>query len=263
MPELAEVVSFCRRWDPGLGDPILRVHCNPRARVFRGVETDALRAALPRQRLVTSATHGKQMIFRFSRAALGVHLGMTGELRVEPADYAPAKHDHLVLGQKRRALVFTDPRAFGQILFHPDASDPPWWAGRPPAVLSPGFSAAAVAGFLARRKGAPLKAVLLMQEQFPGIGNWMADEILWRARLAPARRAGDLTPAEARLVWRETRTVTRFALRTIGQDAGDPPDTWLFPHRWRDGGACPRCGLDLRRAPIGGRTTCWCPRCQR
>jgi formamidopyrimidine-DNA glycosylase len=107
-----------------------------------------------------------------------------------------------------------------------------------------------------------LKAVLLMQDGFPGVGNWMADEILWRARLHPARRADKLASEETKKLFRELRFVCREALRTVGENFGDPPAHWLFHRRWRAGGDCPRDGRKLLRAEIGGRTTCWCGSCQ-
>jgi len=87
----------------------------------------------------------------------------------------------------------------------------------------------------------------------------MADEILWRAGIHPARRAGELSAGERRRLHRETRWVCRRVLETVGVDWSSPPKTWLFPHRWRDGGTCPRTGVALVRETIGGRTTCWSP----
>lgn len=74
---------------------------------------------------------------------------------------------------------------------------------------------------------------------------------------------GELTPAEIRKLWRETRWVCEQAQATIGETYADPPSTWLFPHRWEDGGKCPRTGAPLVREQIGGRTTCWSPKRQR
>ena len=128
-------------------------------------------------------------------------------------------------------------------------------------MLTPRFTARAVADFLARRRRAPLKAVLLMQEQFPGIGNWMADEILWRAKLHPATPAGTLATDQTRALWRAVRWVSRTAVKII-QDDWSYPESWLFQHRWGSGRHCPRCHAPLERASIGGRTTCWCPACQ-
>ncbi len=113
MPELAEVEYFRKQWDGGAGKRILAVETNAN-RIFRGVDLAALRGALTGARLLDSRTHGKQMLFRFSKKAwLGVHLGMSGALRIVPGEVAREKHDHLVLRQKGQALVFSDPRKFG------------------------------------------------------------------------------------------------------------------------------------------------------
>jgi formamidopyrimidine-DNA glycosylase len=181
---------------------------------------------------------------------------------VAPASLEPAKADHLVLVQTRRSLVFSDARMFGRVLFHPDADAPSWWAQQAPAILSPAFTVCEVCSFLQRHARAPIKAVLLRQERFPGVGNWMADEILWRAGIHPRRAAGSLTAHETERLHREARWVCRRALATIGRTYRDPPRTWLFPHRWVDGGRCPRTGARLLREKIGGRTTCWSPGCQ-
>src|SRR5271156_2987172 len=97
----------------------------------------------------------------------------------------------------------------------------------PPDLLSPAFTVQLLGGFLKRRARAPLKAVLLMQERFPGIGNWMADEILWRAAIHPKQPAGSLKTSQTKALYREIRTVCREALRIIGRDWSDPPDSWL------------------------------------
>ena len=260
MPELAEVEYFRKVWNPGLGKAVERVELHPKTRVFRGTDAKALERVLTGAKLKSSEARGKQMIFRFDRATVGIHLGMTGELRVEKADYEVKKHDHLVLFQKKQALVFEDARQFGRVLFSEGKNDPEWWEKLPPEVLSKEFSKEALAAFLQRRKGAPIKAVLLMQERFPGIGNWMADEILWQGRIHPATPAGKVKDTDE--LWKIVRHVSREAIRIIGKDWSDPPDSWLINHRWKHGHACPRCGVDLERKEIGGRTTCWCPRCQ-
>lgn len=275
MPELAEVEFYRKRWAAGHGGRITAVAARPGKKVFRGTDAADLSRQLTGTVLRDSFTAAKQMIFRFrggaladgSTAWLGVHLGMSGELRVEPATYTAGKHDHLILRQPKRSLVFTDPRMFGLIRFSVGPTAPAWWTEIAPAILSPAFTVAAVADFLRRRARAPLKAVLLMQERFPGIGNWMADEILWRAALHPRQPAGTLTPVEIRRLHRECRNVCRLALRAIAGAGGKlPPDlnahiprSWLFWHRWSDGGICPRTRQPLVREEVGGRTTCWSP----
>jgi formamidopyrimidine-DNA glycosylase len=265
MPELAEVDYFRRQWEPGLGCDIRKVALHPQARIFRGVNTTRLVRSLSGATLNRSEARGKQMLFVAKKHGskevywLGLHLGMTGKLRIEPPGFRPAKHDHLVLFQARHALVFQDARLFGRVLFEEGADAPKWWAKVPPALLSSAFTAKELQVFLKRRARAPIKAVLLMQERFPGVGNWMADEILWRAAIHPGQAAGSLDVAQTKVLYREIRWVCREALRIIGKKWDDPPDSWLFNHRWQKGGRCPRTGARLEHATIGGRTTCWSP----
>jgi len=265
MPELAEVEYFRTRWNPGLSRKIEEVLVHPKARLFRGTDTKALVRALTGATLERSEARGKQMLFvaepakKKTRAWFGIHLGMTGELRLEKPGFAPAKHDHLVLRQAKHVLVFQDARMFGRVLFAESVEMPKWWAKIAPDLISKEFTERALAEFLKRRARAPIKAVLLMQKRFPGIGNWMADEILWRAEIHPKQPAGSLDAAMTKALYREIQTVCREALRIIGKKWDDPPDSWLFNHRWQKGGTCPKTGAKLMHATIGGRTTCWSP----
>ena len=263
MPELAEVEYFRKRWDPGIGDRVIAVQLHAEKRIFRGTDVAALKRQLTKQRLLRSTARGKQMLFVFSGDnCLGIHLGMSGKLRTEAADFRAAKHDHLVLRQKKRSLIFSDARQFGRVRFHRGPDAPAWWEGSAPQIHSPEFTLAKMREFVRRHGRAPIKAVLLLQSGFPGIGNWMADEILWRARIVPRRLGGKLNEARLRALWRSTRFVSRASLRTIGRDNSDPPKGWLLHERWLAGGKCPRHGQTLCRATIGGRTTAWCALCQ-
>jgi formamidopyrimidine-DNA glycosylase len=263
MPELAEVEYFRKQWDAGLRQAITRVHLHAGKRISRGLDARLVVEALTGAKLLGSEAHAKQMLFRFSGGAwLGIHLGMTGKLSVDSADFFPDRHDHLVLYQTKRALVFRDPRMFGRIRFH-KGTTPEWWTDLPPAVASPVFTAELVREFLTRRARAPVKSALLMQERFPGVGNWMADEILWQAGISPKRLCRSVTGAEVGTVWRKTRFVCARAMATVGVDFSDPPKGWLFHARWSSRGKCPRCKSQLKTAQIGGRTTRWCAQCQR
>src|SRR6267143_4938035 len=264
MPELAEVEYFRRRWDVGIGDRVFKVSLHSRKHLFRETDTAALRRNLIGTRLSRSEARGKRMLFCFSGDNwLGLHLGMTGKLRVEPANFRPAKHDHLVLYQRDRALVFTDSRQFGRVQFHHGKDAPVWWDSAIPEIASASFRRAFFEDFLKRHGKAPIKAVLLMQSGFSGIGNWMADEILWRAKVLPSKITGSLSSKERGALFRATRFIARESLQITAPDLSDPPKSWLIHQRWRAGGKCPRNGTMLRRARIGGRTTAWCPRCQR
>jgi formamidopyrimidine-DNA glycosylase len=166
------------------------------------------------------------------------------------------------LRQRKQSLVFADTRQFGRVRFHVGETTPAWRANLPAAILSNQFTRTMMEDFLRRHGRMALKAVLLLQEGFPGVGNWMADEILWRAGLRPARLAAKINAAEAKNLFREVRFVCREAMRTVSANFDYPPAPWLFHRRWRRGGMCPRDGSPLSRAEIGGRTTCWCRSCQ-
>jgi formamidopyrimidine-DNA glycosylase len=264
VPELAEVEYYRKQWDVGLRRRVEAVQLHAGKRIFRDTDTRALARKLKGSRLVQSTARGKQMLFRFSGGSwVGIHLGMSGALRSEPAGFRPLKHDHLVLQQAKHALVFRDPRQFGRVRFHHGDSTPAWWNEAAPEIGSTAFSARYVSEFLKRHRRAPIKAVLLLQSGFPGIGNWMADEVLWRAGIAPSTRSGELDARQQAAFRRATRFVSREALRIIGADNADPPQSWLIHHRWKPGGICPRDGTPLARGTIGGRTTAWCPQCQR
>jgi formamidopyrimidine-DNA glycosylase len=91
------------------------------------------------------------------------------------------------------------------------------------------------------------------QSVVSGVGNLLADEILWRARLDPRRPAGELSAEELDRLRREVRAATRSAIRRGGAHTGD-----VIASR-RRGALCPRCGAEMQRATVGGRTTFWCP----
>ena len=264
MPELAEVEYYRKQWDAGIGAKVLRVELHADKRIFRGTDTDAMLREVPGARLLASEARGKQMAFQFSRGVwIAIHLGMTGKLRVEPPNAAAGRHDHLVFRQKRQALVFSDARQFGRVLFFKGKGEPPWWANLPKALTSPAFTPAALHDALQRHRRLPIKPTLLRQQHFPGVGNWMADEILWRARIHPCTSSGDINGASRTALWKGIRFVCLGALKHVGKDFSDPPRGWLFHERWSRKGKCPRDETPLKRYTIGGRTTAWCPKCQR
>ena len=264
MPELAEVEYFRRRWDGGIGHHVLKVALHSNKRVFRGTNTRVLRAELVGARLLSSEARGKRMLFHFSNENwLGLHLGMSGRMRTATSSFRPQKHDHLVLYQRKCALVFTDARQFGRVQFHHGKEAPSWWENGVPEIISKKFDRAFLDRFLERHRKAPIKAVVLMQAGFSGIGNWMADEILWQARILPSKRAGRLNAKERARLCRQTKFVAGQSLRIIGPDDSKLPSGWLIHQRWNATGKCPRHKTLLRRVRIGGRTTAWCTRCQK
>lgn len=264
MPELAEVEYFRRIWAQAEGSRVIDVSVQIEKRIFREIEDARFPKVLIDSRLNGSERKGKQLCFRFGRDYwLGLHLGMTGRTLYCCDPKAQHKYAYLTLYLERNErLIFQDPRLFGKVLFSSGRTRPSWWSVIPEELTSEHFTLDRMSAFLSRRARSPIKTVLLMQEAFPGIGNWMADEILWRSRIAPTVLAGSIAEPERTALYTSIRSVCLDALRVIADGWNRPPDDWLFNHRWTDGGVCPKTQQPLVREKINGRTACWSPHWQ-
>jgi formamidopyrimidine-DNA glycosylase len=190
--------------------------------------------------------------------ALGLHLGMAGRIVVDDAAAGDPEPD----GERPSAawdrftlrfadggrLALRDKRRLGRAVLDPDLS------GLGPDAAEIGRDA-----FRGRvgRGSAPVKARIMDQAVIAGVGNLLADETLWRARLDPRRAAGDLDDEELDRLRRELRAAIRSAIRRGGAHTGE-----VIPAR-RRGARCPRCGAAMARATVAGRTTYWCTAEQR
>jgi len=198
-----------------------------------------------------------------------IHLGMTGRLGVHRADEPLPKHTHFIATlDDARELRFTDPRRFGQIFLARDGDAAEWLAPLGPEPLD-----VTAAEFRARLAGraARIKSLLLDQRFLRGIGNIYADEALWRARIHPLRTAGSLTRAEATKLRAAVQRVLRKAIARGGSsisdflDADGRPGSYQREHcvYGREGEPCLRCRARIRRIVVAGRSSHFCPRCQR
>ena len=202
----------------------------------------ALAGATP----VAAHRRGKAMWIEMEDGpTLGLHLGMAGRIVVDGRGSQRGWDRFTLAFEDGGSLALRDKRRLGRVVLEPDLS-----------VLGPDAAEVSRREFRERvgRGHAPLKARMLNQKVIAGVGNLLADETLWRARLSPEREAGSLSEEELDELRRELRAATRRAIRRGGVHTGD-----LIRHR-RRGGACPRCGATLERATVGGRTTYWCPR---
>ena len=193
-----------------------------------------------------------------------VHLGMTGRLTVGPAGAPVAKHTHLVARLKSgRELRFVDPRMFGKLAV---AREPFETAGTEP--LDIGFEL--FAG-LFRKRQTPIKSALLNQKLLRGIGNIYADESLARAGIRPRRRTATLTRADLHRLFESVQQVLNQAIAAGGSsvsdyvDAAGEPGFFQFQHRvyGREGEPCFSCGALIKRVVIAGRSSHYCPKCQK
>jgi len=192
---------------------------------------------------------------------LVVHLRMTGDFEVTDPKAPIHPHTRVVFEIDRRHLRFIDQRRFGHMdLLTPQGlSQFPGLARMGVEPLGPQFTLEKFRQLAAARRGA-VKALLLRQDLVAGIGNIYADEILWHARLHPARRMESLRPDRITLLYRTIRTVLRTAVSGLSR-YGRPYGRLLAARE--QNGHCPRCGRPLAIDRIAGRTTYFCRTCQR
>lgn len=197
------------------------------------------------------------------------HLGMSGRWRIDPAAELP--HDHVILETESHRLALNDPRRFGSLDLVPTAELAAWppFAALGPEPLGPGFNAAHLAAAFADRI-APVKALLLDQRIVAGLGNIYVCEALYIARIAPMKPAGQIAKARLEKLVAAIRDVLLAAIEAGGSTLRDyaRPDGELgyFARQWRvygrEGEPC-ECGGKVARRLDGGRSTFWCPKCQR
>jgi len=269
MPELPEVETIARGLNCRLaGDRIESVWIgskpeplkSPAAaieRVLRGARIEAVRRA------------GKHIVCDLD-AASGpaqwiVHLGMTGRCVVCAPEAERRPHTHLIASlESGRELRFVDPRRFGRLEV---------LRGRKFAAAGEEPTSAARERFVELFKGrrTPIKSALLNQKILAGIGNIYADESLFRAGVRPRRRAARMTRAELSRLYDALRQVLAEAIAAGGSsvsdyvDAGGESGLFQLEHRvyGRTGEPCPLCGSRIQRVVIAGRSSHYCPKCQR
>lgn len=262
MPELPDVEAVARRLRGALaGRRISRVDVLDRTVVRSpGPRTFARRL---RGRMIREiARRGKYLLVYLSGGAVLVgHLRMTGDFLTTSHLEPRRPHTRLVLGMNGLDLRFIDQRRFGHVDLIDERGVATFAGLRTLGVepLTAAFSVEYLRRLIARRRGM-LKAFLLRQDLIAGIGNIYADEILFQAHLHPARRLETLRPAQVTALHRAIRRVLRRAIAALSR--GGAPVGGLVAVRDR-GGTCPRCGRPLRIATIAGRTTYFCPHCQR
>lgn len=274
MPELPEVETVVRGLRAVLpGRRILSVRLGKTDFID---DPAALERELPDCRIADVQRRGKYIVFPLEGNAQGtdpplliVHLGMTGRLAVQATAAPAAPHTHVFFAlDDGRELRFTDPRRFGRIALFTAAQFASAFArlGAEPLEVSEAEFRRLLAGRRAR-----IKALLLDQRFLRGIGNIYADESLWRAKLHPARLGASLSFSDVHRLLESIRHILRAAIRLGGStisdfaDANGQPGEFQMRHRVydREGKGCFRCGAKNRRIIVAGRSSYFCPRCQR
>lgn len=258
MPELPDVEGFRRVLAAHAVNRLVRAVEVADSGVLRGVTGNQLRDAVRGHRFREPRRHGKWLIVPVTGGpVMLVHFGMTGALRWGSADDERGAHDRVVFRFRDGELRYVDQRKLKGIRL---AADEAAVAERLDEL---GPDAVDISrADLGERFGCEpqgIKSALTDQGVVAGLGNLLADEILWRARISPRRSCADLDRADLTRLHARMRTVLRSAAK-----AGrvPPRQAWLTGHRDEPGARCPRCGTPLRHGRLNGRRTVWCAHCQ-
>jgi formamidopyrimidine-DNA glycosylase len=278
VPELPEVETIARGLHQRVaGDTVESVWIGSRKQPFKSPAT-AIATTLEGKRIASVHRAGKHIVFDLERDAPPkkrkradsqtaqwiVHLGMTGRLVVSEPAADVAKHTHLIAKlASGRELRFIDPRMFGKLSVHPGGFDP---GGVEPLQVSEEQFVA-----LFRGRKTPIKSALLNQKLLRGVGNIYADESLFRAGIRSRRRAATITRKQLGKLHRTVQEVLREAIALGGStvssyvDADGKEGFFQLQHRvyGREGEPCLVCGTPIRRVVLAGRSSHYCPKCQK
>jgi formamidopyrimidine-DNA glycosylase len=270
MPELPEVETTRRGIAPHLiGHRVTAlVIRQPR---LRWPIPPVLRRKLPGQEIEKVERRAKYLLVHTGAGSALLHLGMSGSLRVLPADVPPGAHDHFDWRlDSGRILRFTDPRRFGCLLWQAVGTTHSLLASLGPEPLSDQLDGAHL-WKMSRSRSAPVKTFLMDQKIVVGVGNIYAAEALFAAGIHPRRAAGSVSQARYLRLADEVKRILAHAIRRGGTTLRDfiSPDgvpgyfeQELFVYG-RAGEPCKVCNTPIRAMVLGQRSTFYCPRCQR
>lgn len=274
MPELPEVETVCRGLAAHLLDRrIERVAIFQRQVVHRPKEDSVSFSMLLQGRCIHRVERrGKYIILVLDEGWLVCHLRMTGKLLMKDGAYQKKKHDHLIFYLDNESqLVYEDVRRFGGVGFY--SASP--YTESPLSILGPEpLQEAFSSDYLyqccqGRRK--PIKSMILDQYVVAGIGNIYADEILFRAEVRPLKSAYRIRKIECERIVQVTKDVLQEAILAGGSTIRDyvnsdnKEGSFQLLHRvyGRSGEPCVKCGTSLKKVNVGGRSSVYCPHCQK
>lgn len=269
MPELPEVEAVAQTLRP-----LVRGRRVVRCEVLHAIAVRPQSAALLRRRtegcrVQDVERHGKYLALRLDEGCAVLHFKLDGQL-VWFDDHRVTGHVDVALHFPHGTLGFLDRRHFGRVNWFRSPEEVPGIRTLGPDALSPRFTPDYLRDLLAKSRR-PVKLLLLDQTRVAGLGNIYAGESLWRARVSPRRRAHRVRPEEARRLHKAIVDVLRRALECCLDPAPDfrNPEWWfqglekILGVYGREGKPCRRCRTRIRRIEQGGRSSYFCPSCQR
>jgi formamidopyrimidine-DNA glycosylase len=273
MPELPEVEVTRRGIDPHVAGQVVTAVAVRNAALRWPVPAD-LEATLKGRTLRTTARRGKYLLLHFDHGHLLVHLGMSGSLRVLPADTPPRPHEHVDIVFGPILLRLHDPRRFGAVLWHDAATGLLQSHALLTSLGLEPFDPAFDGDHLyrqTRKRSAAIKQVLLAGDVVVGVGNIYASEALFRARIRPTTAASSIGRERYATLAATIRATLREAIEKGGSTLRDfvraDGASGYFQLEYfvydREGQPCRHCGTPIRAIRQGQRSTFFCPQCQR
>lgn len=270
MPEAPEVEAVARTLRPLVSGRMIRACRVIHPITVRPVSPASLARSLRNNRIVKVVRHGKYLILLLSRGCVVIHFRLDGRLLWFAGPPLHTLHVDVLLELDRGTLGFVDQRHFGRVNWYPTLDTAPGLTNLGVDVFSPQFTPRVLAAIVSS-SSRPLKQILMDQTKLAGLGNIYSNESLWHARLSPCRAANRTSPKQVRVLHKAIVSTARRALECCCHPAPDfrDPEWWfqgleqMLRVYGREGKPCRRCSGRIKRIQQGGRSTFFCPRCQR
>lgn len=274
MPELPEVETMSRGLQGAVGKKIADI-TSDWPRLIKGLRAADIAKELKGGAIKSVFRRGKYLIFEIENKSgpsyLVFHPKMTGHphlVESRPSD----KHIHFsILFKDGSWLAFRDVRKFSRFYLFKNLSELEEALGLGPEPLDPGFSIDKFKAIIARSPRKRIKDLLLDQARIAGIGNIYADESLWASKIHPERRSTSLETIEIDALYSHIREILKEAIKRKGSSVrtyrtpsgASGSYANLLKAYGRTGLPCPRCGAKIERKKVGGRSSHFCPQCQK
>jgi formamidopyrimidine-DNA glycosylase len=260
MPELPDVETFRRYLDRTSLHQKIEDAEILKQRILTGVTADKLNADLKDHEFTGTARHGKYMFIETDKdIVMAVHFGMTGYFKYLDKNEDPPRNTRMLIRfNNDHRLAFVNRRLLGRVTLVRSSRE---WIER--KKLGPDAVDVTEDQFIKimRSSRGNIKAALMEQHHISGIGNIYSDEILFQSGVHPKKTVDQIDDAKIKDMF----LIMKSILRTAVDKSADPeqlPGTWLIPHR-KVGGPCPRCPGVVERVSLGGRSSYFCPSCQK